>query len=136
VTTPDLRLASGPNIELGRLLARLREQRELKQKDVADRAEIDGSTLSRLEAGERGFSRDVLDRICAVLQLTRHERLDVLVAAGLLTNEAARFLADDELARFAQLLTSPTTAAADAELLRRYLQLALAHAAALGYEQD
>jgi transcriptional regulator with XRE-family HTH domain len=48
---------------LGRLLARLREKRGLAQKQAAHLAEIDGSTLSRLESGDRGVSREVLDRI-------------------------------------------------------------------------
>lgn len=134
MTSPDLRLASGPNPELGQLLARLRGERGLAQKEAAQLADIDGSTLSRLESGERGVSRDVLDRICRVLDLTRQERLDVLVAAGLLTDEAARFLADDDLSRLAAILTDPSLAPEHDHLLRQYLTLAIAHAAALGLE--
>ena len=108
----------------------------MAQKEVAHLAEIDGSTLSRLESGDRGVSRDVLDRICTVLDLGRQERLDVLVAAGLLTDEAARFLADDDLPRLAEILTDPSLPPEVERVLRQYLTLALAHAAALGLEPD
>jgi transcriptional regulator with XRE-family HTH domain len=105
----------------------------LVQKQAAQLADIDGSTLSRLESGERGVSREVLDRICAVLELDRRQRLDVLVAAGFLTEEAARFLADEELARLAELLTDGRTQPHDAATLRQFVQLALAYAEARGY---
>ncbi|MGH2602855.1 MAG: helix-turn-helix domain-containing protein, partial [Dehalococcoidia bacterium] len=58
--TPDARTISGPSEELGKLLVRLRGERGLAQKQVADLAGIDNSTLSRLESGDRGVSRDVL----------------------------------------------------------------------------
>lgn len=132
----DSRTLAGPSEGLGRLLVRLRTERGLAQKQVAQLAEIDGSTLSRLESGERGVSSDVLDRIGHVLALTRQERLDVLVAAGFLTGEAARLLADDDLAKFARIMTDPATKRDDILLLRQYIELALAHARALGYHGD
>lgn len=136
MSAPDGRLTSGPNEDLGRLLTRLRTERGMAQKHVARLADIDGSTLSRLESGERGVSRDVLDRLCDALGLDRNERLGVLTAAGLLTEEAGRLLADDDLAQLARLLTDPNTVPADAELLRRYVTLALAHARAIGYDPN
>ncbi len=120
---------------LGPLLVALRTDRGLAQKQVARDAEIDNSTLSRLESGDRGVSREVLDRICDVLGVTRRERLDVLAAAGFLTEEAARMLADEDLARFARLLHDPDTPAADTERLRQFLGLALAYADARGLDQ-
>ena len=136
MSSSDGRGASGPSEDLGRLLARLREKRGLAQKQAAHLAEIDGSTLSRLESGDRGVSREVLDRICNALELDRREQLDVLVAAGFLTEEAARLLADEDVARLAHLLTNQNLAANDSTLLRQYVQLALAHAQALGYSVD
>jgi transcriptional regulator with XRE-family HTH domain len=115
---------------------RLRTARGILQKQVAQLAQIDGSTLSRLESGDRGVSRDVLDRICTVLNLNRREQLDVLVAAGFLTDEAARLLADDDLAQLSRLLADPYLPAAHALLLRQYVNLALAHARSLGYDLD
>src|SRR3712207_6705146 len=121
MVAPDPGANSGNPGDLGRLLARLRTERGLAQKEVAQAADIDGSTLSRLESGDRGVSREVLDRLCAVLDLDRQERLDVLFAAGLLTEDAARFLADEELARLARLLTGPELRPADSMLLRQYI---------------
>jgi transcriptional regulator with XRE-family HTH domain len=133
MATTDGRLAQGPSEDLGRLLVRLRTERELSQKQVAQLAEIDNSTLSRLESGDRGVSREVLDRICAVLELGRHEELALLTAAGFLNQDAAQLLADDEVAQVARLLHAPAVSPDDALLLRQYIRLALAHAKALGY---
>jgi transcriptional regulator with XRE-family HTH domain len=96
-------------------------------------AEIDNSTLSRLESGERGVSREVLDRICQVLELDRLDRLEVLTAAGFLNRDDAQLLADDDVARIARILHGPAVEPGDARLLRQYIQLAIAHAKALGY---
>ena len=136
MSSADGRLASGPSAELGRVLTRLRGERGLAQKQVAQLAEIDGSTLSRLESGGRGVSQEVLDRICGVLELNRHEQLEVLVAAGFLNEDAASLLADDDVARIARLLHAPALEPDDERTLRQYLRLALAHAKALGYSVD
>jgi transcriptional regulator with XRE-family HTH domain len=136
MSSNDGRLASGPSPDLGRLLTRLRTERGLAQKQVARLAEIDGSTLSRLESGDRGVSQEVLDRICDVLELDRRERLDVLAAAGFLTSDAAQLLADDDVARLARLLHTAEIDPDDALVLRQYIRLALSHAKALGYRVD
>ena len=136
MASADSGLASGPSEELGRVLVRLREERGLSQKQVADLAEISNSTLSRLESGDRGVSREVLDRICAVLELDRHAELDLLTAAGFLNQDAAQILGDDEVAQMARLLHAPTVSPEDATLLRQYVRLALAHAKALGYRVE
>ena len=136
MSSADGRLTSRPSTELARVLTRLRGERGLAQKQVAHLAEIDGSTLSRLESGERGVSREVLDRICRVLHLDRHEQLEVLVAAGFLNEDAADVIADDDVARIARLLHAPALEPDDEQMIRQYLQLALAHAKALGYSVD
>ncbi len=136
MSSPDGRSVSGPSEDLGRLLVQLREKRGLAQKQAAQLAGIDNSTLSRLESGGRGVSREVLDRICRAFELDRREQLDVLVAAGFLTDEAAQLLADDDVARLAHLLTDENVPAGDSAVLRQYVRLALAHARALGYPVD
>jgi transcriptional regulator with XRE-family HTH domain len=118
---------------LGPLLLRLRNERGLGQKQVAAQAEIDNSTLSRLESGGRGVSRETLDRLCDVLALDRRQRLEVMVAAGFLSEEWARVLADDDVNRLALLLTDPTLEPSDAARLRQFVDLALAYAEARGY---
>lgn len=133
MTSADSGLVSGPSAKLGGVLVQLREERGLSQKQVADLAEISNSTLSRLESGERGVSREVLDRICGVLELNRREELNLLSAAGFLNQDAAEILADDEVVQIAQLLHAPAISPDDAMLLRQYVRLAIAHAKALGY---
>jgi transcriptional regulator with XRE-family HTH domain len=121
---------------LGDLLAQLRNERGVPQNRIALSAGIDGSTLSRLEKGERGVSREVLDRICQALGLDREDRLKVLVAADFLTPEAANLLADADLSQLGRLLTLSELSPDHAAQLRQYVTLALAHARALGYELD
>ena len=136
MSTADGRLTQGPSEELGRLLVRLRTERELSQKEVAHLAEINNSTLSRLESGDRGVSREVLDRISVALKLDRQEELALLTAAGILNQDDAQILADDEVVQIARLLHAPAVSPDDAMLLRQYVRLALAHAKALGYRVE
>jgi transcriptional regulator with XRE-family HTH domain len=136
MASADGRLASEPTERLGRLLVRLRTERGLSQKQVAHLAEIDNSTLSRLESGDRGVSREVLDRISVALKLDRQEELALLTAAGILNQDDAQILADDEVVQIARLLNAPMVEPEDALLLRQYVRLALAHAKALGYRID
>src|SRR3954463_3134531 len=134
--TASSRPATRQHERLGELLSQLRTERGLAQNRVAQSAGIDGSTLSRLEKGERGVSRDVLDRVCEALGLDRRDRLDVLVAADFLTPEAGNLLADAELSQLGRLLTRPGLEPDHATLLRQYLTLALCHARALGYKPE
>ena len=120
---------------LGALLTRLRNERGLVQKQVAQLAGIDGSTLSRLEHGDRGASREVLEQISTALGLDTRERLDLLVAARVLTEADARLLADPDLVRLAAIFNLPGLAPEDNVRLRQHLELALAYAEARGYGQ-
>ncbi len=117
---------------LGPLLLRFRTERGLPQKQVAVAAGINNSTLSRLESGERGISRDVLDQLCRALDLTAHEELEVLTAAGFLTEDAAEFLADEQLVQLGKLLNDPGVSEQEATTLRLYVELALRYAEARG----
>lgn len=126
----------GEGEQLGPLLLQLRTERGLGQKQVAELAAIDNSTLSRLESGGRGVSRETLDRLCDVLALDRRQRLKVMVAAGFLSDEMARVLADADLSRLGNLITDPAVDPEDAARLRQFITLALAYAEARGYNID
>jgi transcriptional regulator with XRE-family HTH domain len=132
----DTSAESARQAAFGRLLARLRGERNLAQKEAARMAGIDGSTLSRLESGERGVSREVLDRLCDALELDRQQRLELDVAAGFLSEDAAQLLADEEITRLGKLLHDPTLPTDDVDRLRQYVRLALAYAQALGYQGE
>ena len=115
-------------------LRRLREARGLTRKALAGRASLDPSTMTRLENGERGPSREVVDLLVNALRVTLLEEHALLRAAGFLTDEAAELLDEPELARFATLLARDDLAADHRALLLRHLRLGLDLAAVLGYE--
>lgn len=123
---------TSPQDGLGGLLIRLRTERGLGQKQLAARAEIDNSTLSRLESNGRGVSREVLARLSDAMDLGRADRLGLLVAAGFLDDETARILLDEDVVRLAQLIANPELERVEAERLRQFVGLALAYADARG----
>ncbi len=121
------------NPEFGHALRPLREWRGLNQRQLASRAEVDASTISRLESGGRGVSREVVVRLAHALDASDDQYGDLLKAAGFLPDQAAVLLEEPDLARLSQLLADTALSPADRQTLRDYLRLALAHAAALGY---
>ncbi|MCC6314672.1 MAG: helix-turn-helix transcriptional regulator [Thermomicrobiales bacterium] len=119
--------------EFGPELTRLRESRGLNRKELAQRVAIDASHVTRLERGERGASRDLVERLARALDLSIREEHDLLRTAGFLTEQAAELLTEPELGRLATLLARNDLAPTHRTLLVRHLRLALDHAAALGY---
>ena len=119
--------------DLGPRIAALRQQRGLSMSGLARRADLDTSMISRLEGSERNASREVIERLADALDATLTDRHALLVAGGFLTPDAAHLLDDPDLSRLAALLTDPTLASGDREVLVTYVRLALGHAAALGY---
>ncbi|MBA2518108.1 MAG: helix-turn-helix domain-containing protein [Chloroflexia bacterium] len=119
--------------EFGRVLTKLRGQHRLKQQDLAKQIGRSKSTISRLESGERGVSRELVDELAEALVTTTAERLELLQAAGLLSEETVALLEEPELTRLSRLLSQANLLPRDRRLLLRYIELALEHAAALGY---
>lgn len=117
----------------GPRLASLREARGLNRKQLADAADLDPSTVTRLESGERGTTREVVDRLAAALRATPEEHHGLLTAAELIPAEAAILLDEPELARLSSVLADPSLTVLHRRLLLTYVELAVAHAAALGY---
>jgi transcriptional regulator with XRE-family HTH domain len=120
-------------VEFGKVLARLREQRGLNQKELAGSIGRSPSTISRLESSGRGVSRDLVDELAGALRATPVERLELLRAAGFLSEETVAMLEEPDLTRLSRLLAQPDVHPRDRRLLLRYVELALEHAAALGY---
>lgn len=115
-------------------LQRLRAARGLNRRELARRAGIDASHITRLEQGSRGPSRDLVEKLAHALDATIAEEHELLKTAGFLTEEAAELLSEPEMARLAALLARRDLRAEHRKLLLRHLRLALDHAAALGYE--
>mgnify|MGYP000993528228 CR=1 FL=1 len=65
----------GVDTRVRRRLRELRTQRGLTLEDVARRANIDVSTLSRLESGKRRLALDHLPRLAAALSVTTDDLL-------------------------------------------------------------
>lgn len=120
--------------EFGVLLARLREARGLAQNHLARSAELDPSSVSRIEKGERGVSREVVERLGDALDATPEERVRLLQASGFLPAVVASLLGDADLARLAALFRLPDLEPRHRDLLLQHVRLALAHAHALGYD--
>ncbi len=119
--------------EFGSVLARLREQRNLNQKELAQQIGRSPSTISRLESSGRGVSRDLVEELAAALSSPPADHIELLRAAGFLSNETVALLEEPELTRLSRLLSQPNVLPRDRRLLLRYIELALEHATALGY---
>lgn len=65
----------------GPMLRELRERRDLQMKELAERAGISESFISRLESGDRGLSRETVDALADALAVSSVERYRMLVAA-------------------------------------------------------
>ena len=58
---------------IGNRLALLRKRRGLSQEELAERARLDRSYVSRIERGLANPSMGVLERICVALDITLQE---------------------------------------------------------------
>lgn len=61
--------------EIGKYVSRLREERGLSQRELADHLSVDKSAVSRIEAGERGLAVDELAAIADLFGKTADEIL-------------------------------------------------------------
>jgi len=118
----------------GPVLARLRERRNLNQKELARAIGRSPSTISRLESSGRGVSRELVDELAGALNATTTEHVELLRAGGLLPAETATMLESPDLTRLSLLLAQPTMRSLDRQILLSYVDLALKHAQALGYQ--
>ena len=106
----------------------------MAQRALAEAADADASTISRIEKGERGVSRELVDRVADALAATAEERLRLLQAAGFLPPLVESLAAEPDLAALASLFKRSDLEDGHRALLLDYVRLALAHARALGYD--
>jgi transcriptional regulator with XRE-family HTH domain len=74
-------LADGGTTEFGRLLAAYREALGWTKTQLAERAGLDPSSVSRLEGGSRTPERSTIDTLAAAMKLTPVERERLLASA-------------------------------------------------------
>lgn len=80
----------------GLVLRDIRESRpKLSQSRLADLADLDHSYLSRIEAGHRIPSRQVVLALADALAATDIERDRLLIAAGFMPEDSGSILADE-----------------------------------------
>ena len=117
----------------GPALRVVREDRGLTRRRLAELAQIDPSTITRLERGERGPSREAVDRLARALQAAPEDQNHLLANAGFLTEEAATLLDEPDLVRLSAVLADPRLTPEDRRTLLTYVRLAVVHAEARGY---
>lgn len=122
------------SVEFGNTLAAIRESRSLLRNRLARLAAIDPSTVTRLESGERSASRDVVERLAVALDASDEERRALFATAGFLPDDAATVLDEPKLTRLALILANRGMKLGDRRTLMTYIELAISHAEALGYD--
>lgn len=112
-------------VQFGQTLARLRAAQRLSQNQLAGRAGLNHSYISRLESGGRGDpSREVVEQCVTALGLepTGAEADELRMSAGYLPADPAHLLAGNtDLAAIARLLDNPRLPEPSRATLRRFL---------------
>lgn len=119
--------AGAAAVRFGQMLARLRQAQRLSQNQLAQRAGLNHSYISRLESGDRGDpSRTVVEQFIGALGLDAEGRDadELRMAAGFLPFDPAHLLTGETaLAKLAALLDDPRMPDASRATLRRMLAL-------------
>ncbi len=114
-------------VQFGQTLARLRGAQRLSQNQLAQRAGLNHSYISRLESGGRGEpSRSVVEQFVTALALdpAGHDADDLRMSAGFLPVNSVHLLAGEaDLAALATLLDDSHLPEASRVTLRRLLAL-------------
>lgn len=87
------------------VLRDLRAQRHLSQSELTRRADVDHSSVSRIESGSRAPSLDMVNRLSTALDLTIDDHNRLLIAAGFMPDELP-LIVDERLHRISAVLES------------------------------
>lgn len=93
----EVKRARGNRLRFGNLLRRWRDQRGVTQLALAERAGVSSRHLSFLETGKAQPSREMVQRLAAVLQVPLHDQNTWLAAAGFAPLYGERELGAPEL---------------------------------------
>lgn len=119
--------SGGAAVRFGQMLTRLRTAQRLSQNQLAQRAGLNHSYISRLESGGRGDpSRTVVEQFVGALGLdgAGRDADELRMAAGFLPIDPAHLLTGEtSLARLAALLDDANLPDASRATLRRMLGL-------------
>lgn len=106
-----------------RLLAAMREARSWSKADLAKRADLDPSTITRLEQGSRKPDRETVVQLAEAMALPVTDR-DRLLAAGGYRSDTWD---DPELVELAALLADPSISPPVRQDIRTLLRVAISH---------
>ena len=107
----------------GRLLASYREVRKWTKTELAIRAKLDPSSVSRLEGGSRTPELETIHGLAVALKLTPVERERLIASAGF-RSEA---WSDPLIVNLVELLLDPSVPQQTHDDLRTLVRVAVAH---------
>lgn len=110
-------------MSVARLLAAYREARGLSKADLAERAGMNPSSITRFEQGTRDPERDTILQLSRAMMLPMVDR-DRLLAAGGYRSEVWD---DPLLVELAQLIADPAVPAAAREQARSVVRMAIGY---------
>lgn len=111
MTLPSVRLAA-----FGDLLRQFRTARHWSQSHLAELADIDNTSVSRLESGARLPSREMVERLADALQLAAVDRWALFLAAGMVEADDGWIERQAEIRVLRQMIARLT---AEADALER-----------------
>lgn len=116
-------IAHPGTVTFPKLLEAMRAARGWSKADLAKRADLDPSTITRLEQGTRKPDRETVAQIAEAMALTIADR-DRLLAAGGYRSDTWD---DPDLVQLATLLADPGVPARVREEIRTILRMAISH---------
>ncbi len=106
-----------------RLLAAMREARSWSKADLAKRADLDPSTITRLEQGSRKPDRETVVQLAEAMALPVADRDRLLAASGYRSDTWD----DPQLIEIAALLADPSISPPLRQDIRTMLRVAISH---------
>lgn len=121
-------MPTSEHVLFGRALSGVRRDHDLSQSALARALGVNHSYISRLEAGQRSPSLDLINRIEAALNLNDEESRLIRRAAGYLRTAESLVLADPLMMALARALNDTSIPEATREAFRAQIAAMIEHA--------
>jgi transcriptional regulator with XRE-family HTH domain len=113
----------GTALEFARLLQHLRSERGWSKAELANRAELDPSSITRFEQGARAPERDTVLQVAGAMALPMRDRDGLLAAAGF----RSELWDDPLLVELSQVLAEESLPVAARNEVRSVIRMAIAY---------
>lgn len=125
VSTPDTARITHPQppLTFASLLEQLRASRGLSKKELADRAGVDPSSITRFEQGSRAPERETVIELSTAMVLPLADRDRLLASAGF----RSELWDDPDLVQLAQLMADPSVPEHARQQARSVVKMAIAY---------